>query len=180
MSRSLEIKNPRTGLVDCEIEALDTAEIAALAEKARVAQKSWLSEGIKGRCEKISHLADQIEKRSESLVNAVETDTGRRRIAWIEVMSVIGSMRAWTSMAPGLVPGQDWIQGRSQPNFKHLNELVPYQLIGVISPWNFPLLLSFIDAVPALIAGGCVLIKPSEVTPRFAECLKGILSLIHI
>ena len=175
MSRSLKIKNPRTGLVDCEIEALDTAEIAALAEKARVAQKSWLSEGIKGRCEKISHLADQIEKRSESLVNAVETDTGRRRIAWIEVMSVIGSMRAWTSMAPGLVPGQDWIQGRSQPNYKHLNELVPYQLIGVISPWNFPLLLSFIDAVPALIAGGCVLIKPSEVTPRFAECLKGII-----
>jgi acyl-CoA reductase-like NAD-dependent aldehyde dehydrogenase len=42
-------------------------------------------------------------------------------------------------------------------------------LLGVISPWNFPLLLSFIDAVPALLAGCAAIIKPSEVTPRFAE-----------
>ena len=175
MSRSQKIKNPRTGLVDFEIEALDTVEILALAEKARAAQKSWSSQGIKARCEKILELADYIEKRSESLVAAVETDTGRRRIAQLEVMSLISNMRSWARMAPGLMPRQDWVQGRSQPNYKHLNEWVPYALIGVISPWNFPLLLSFIDSVPALIAGACVLIKPSEVTPRFAECLKGIM-----
>ena len=41
----------------------------------------------------------------------------------------------------------------------------PYPVVGVISPWNFPLILSLGDAVPALQAGAAVVIKPSEVTP---------------
>jgi succinate-semialdehyde dehydrogenase/glutarate-semialdehyde dehydrogenase len=44
-------------------------------------------------------------------------------------------------------------------------------LIGVISPWNFPFLLSLIDAIPALFAGCSIIIKPSEVTPRFTRSL---------
>ena len=47
-------------------------------------------------------------------------------------------------------------------------ETPPYQLPGAISPWNFPLLLSLIDVVPALLAGCSALIKPSEISPRFA------------
>ena len=41
----------------------------------------------------------------------------------------------------------------------------PYPVVGVISPWNFPLILSLGDAIPALQAGAAVVIKPSEVTP---------------
>ena len=41
----------------------------------------------------------------------------------------------------------------------------PYPVVGVISPWNFPLILSLGDAIPALIAGCAVVIKPSEITP---------------
>jgi betaine-aldehyde dehydrogenase len=37
--------------------------------------------------------------------------------------------------------------------------------VGVISPWNFPLILSLGDAIPALVAGCAVVVKPSEVTP---------------
>ena len=174
MSRTLKIKNPRTGLQDIEIKALEKLEIACLANKARAIQNDWQSQGVEARCLKIINLANSLEKHKERLAAAVETDTGRRRIAKVEVTSVINSMRVWASMAPSLIPKQDWVQGRAQPNFKHINEWVPYALIGVISPWNFPLLLSFIDAIPALISGACVMIKPSEVTPRFAECLKPI------
>jgi acyl-CoA reductase-like NAD-dependent aldehyde dehydrogenase len=48
---------------------------------------------------------------------------------------------------------------------------VPYGLVGVISPWNFPFLLSMLDTIPALLAGCAVLVKPSEVTPRFVAPL---------
>jgi acyl-CoA reductase-like NAD-dependent aldehyde dehydrogenase len=48
---------------------------------------------------------------------------------------------------------------------------VPYQLVGVISPWNGPLMLSCLDPVPALFAGSAVIVKPSEVAPRFVEPL---------
>ena len=57
------------------------------------------------------------------------------------------------------------------PDAKLAQQLVPYPLLGVISPWNFPLMLSAIDAIPALIAGSAAIIKPSEVTPRFIEPL---------
>ena len=48
-------------------------------------------------------------------------------------------------------------------------QYVPYSLLTAISPWNYPLILSFLDAVPALLAGCSVAIKPSEVTPRFVD-----------
>ena len=57
----------------------------------------------------------------------------------------------------------------TMPDVKLHQQLVPYPLLGVISPWNFPLMLSSVDAIPALIAGCAAIIKPSEVTPRFIE-----------
>src|ERR1041384_3882343 len=47
----------------------------------------------------------------------------------------------------------------------------PFALVGVISPWNFPLLLSLIDAIPALLAGWAVIVNPGETAPRFIEPL---------
>jgi len=55
----------------------------------------------------------------------------------------------------------------SLPGVTAGTRLHPYPLVGIISPWNFPLTLALIDAIPALAAGCAVLIKPSEVTPRF-------------
>ena len=49
-------------------------------------------------------------------------------------------------------------------------------MAGIISPWNFPLLLSLIDAVPALVAGCAALVKPSEATPRFVPVLRDIVA----
>jgi acyl-CoA reductase-like NAD-dependent aldehyde dehydrogenase len=57
------------------------------------------------------------------------------------------------------------------PGIGTATRLVPYPLVGCISPWNFPLTLALIDAVPALAAGCAVLVKPSEVTPRFIRPL---------
>ncbi len=48
-------------------------------------------------------------------------------------------------------------------------DVQPFPLVDVISPWNFPLLLSLIDTIPALVAGCAVIVKPSEITPRFVK-----------
>src|SRR6185295_11580876 len=53
------------------------------------------------------------------------------------------------------------------PTVQVRSQLTPIPLLGVISPWNAPLMLSLMDAVPALLAGCAAIIKPSEVTPRF-------------
>jgi len=168
---NIDVRNPRTGELDYAISATSANEIATFADVMRLAQKTWHGLGMEARCTSINQLADAIEKHSETIIKALETDTGRRKIATQEVMGVIGSLRGWALKAPDLMPQQDWQQGQMKPNFKHTNQFVPYALVGVISPWNFPMTLSFIDAIPALLAGGCVMIKPSEVTPRFADAL---------
>lgn len=169
MSRKLDVENPRTGAVDYTLEALESAEVAKIAKRLRAHQTEWLSRGLEGRGAALTALSEAIEKHSKAIIMALESDTGRRKISKQEVMGVIGSLKAWAALAPTLMPKPVWQQGRMKPNFKHQNDYVPYALIGVISPWNFPMTLSFIDSVPALMAGACVMIKPSEVTPRFAD-----------
>ncbi|MEL6687676.1 MAG: aldehyde dehydrogenase family protein, partial [Pseudomonadota bacterium] len=173
--RILPVLNPRTGEADYEIEAASPADVAAAAKRLRGAQPEWLARGFDGRAAALNALADQLEQDAQSVMDALEIDTGRRRLAQSEVQGVIGMLRGWAMLAPTLLPELDWIPGRTKPNFKHQTEYVPYQLTGVISPWNFPITLSFIDAVQALMAGSCVIIKPSEVTPRFADALLPII-----
>jgi acyl-CoA reductase-like NAD-dependent aldehyde dehydrogenase len=170
-SRKLPIRNPRTGELDYEITATGSDDITTRAKTAWEAQKKWLGRGLDARCQALLKLADAIQSHRQAITTALEIDTGRRLIAQQEVMGVIGSLRGWAAQAPTLMPKAEWQQGKMKPNFKHTNQYIPYSLIGVISPWNFPMTLSFIDAIPALLAGGCVLIKPSEVTPRFADAV---------
>jgi len=180
MRRRLEIKNPRTGKIDFHIDALEDADIALLEQKARAAQKNWLSVGLEHRIHKILGFTEALETHADIIIKAIEIDTGRRRMAHLELQGVIGNLKAWAELVPRLMPKSDWTQGRSKPNFKHLNAYQPYALVGIISPWNFPITLSFIDAIPALLAGGCVMIKPSEVTPRFAESLKPVIEEVGL
>ncbi|MGJ8562996.1 MAG: aldehyde dehydrogenase family protein [Alphaproteobacteria bacterium] len=171
MNETMGVKNPRTGEVDYFITPASETEIAELATTARFAQASWQAQGLEARCKALLGFADALEADAKKIQNAASIDTGRKRLAEMEVLGVIGNIRAWAALAPTLVQTPEWQQGRAKPNFKHKNEYVPYALVGVISPWNFPMTLSFIDAIPALLAGACVIIKPSEVTPRFADSL---------
>lgn len=175
-SRTLSVINPRTGEPDYEIEAMDASGVAAVARRLRAAQPGWRGRGIDARGVALRTFADALEQHADSVATALEIDTGRRRLARSEVDGVIGMLRGWSMLAPTLLSEPDWIQGRAKPHFKHQTDYVPYQLTGVISPWNFPITLSFIDAVQALMAGSCVLIKPSEVTPRFADALVPIIA----
>ena len=175
MTKIMPVINPRTGKADYIVKVWDDGDISALAESFRSNQKAWITLGIDGRCKAILKLADALEANAQSVIDALEVDTGRRMLARAEVMGVIANIRAWASLAPALMPKSDWVQGRAKPNFKHMNAYVPYGLVGIISPWNFPMTLSFIDAIPALLAGGCVFVKPSEITPRFADALEPII-----
>jgi len=175
VNETIDIKNPRTGEVDYHINATNPADISNLASRALAVQSEWLAIGLEERCKAISTFADLLETHSTSVIRTLEIDTGRRMLARAETLGVISNLRNWASLAPTLMPTPEWTQGRAKHNFKHINEYVPYKLVGVISPWNFPMMLSFIDAIPALLAGAVVMIKPSEVTPRFADVVTPII-----
>ncbi len=169
---SIPVRNPRSGETDHWITPPSPEALDETAARLRAAQAAWAGEAIEARMERFKRWADALEADQYAVAKALEADTGRRRLAMLEVQGAVASLRGWAVSAPQLAPKADWMQGRSNPQLKHSGQHVPYGLVGVISPWNFPLTLSLIDAIPALAAGCAVIVKPSEVTPRFVEPLQ--------
>lgn len=170
---TIPVRNPRTGEIDYAIEAVPAEEIAAIARRLRAAQPGWLALGAEARAVVLVKWAEAIEARAVDLVAKLSVDTGRVAIANIEVFSVAGTLRRWAATGPAMIAAMDLKDMPSAtPDVTISNRHVPYQLLGVIAPWNFPLLLALIDAIPALLAGCAALIKPSEITPRFIAVLR--------
>jgi len=171
----IQIKNPRTGDYDYEIMPPEPNEIAAIARRLRKAQPAWDAMGVHKRGEALLKFADALERQSDDLIACLSNDTGRYHISVVEVKSTIGMIKRWAGTAPGLLVGEEG-QSAVIPGLRYKTNLKPYELVGAISPWNFPLTLSLIDAIPALMAGCAVLLKPSEVTSRFAAPLQAALT----
>ncbi|MEQ8403451.1 MAG: aldehyde dehydrogenase family protein [Oceanicaulis sp.] len=171
----LAVRNPRTGALDARIKPTSPAEVAARARRLRAAQPAWAELGVEGRIEALRAFAKACAKRRDDLVSALEADTGRLTETAMEVDAIAAMVERWARWAPDVLnPGGERTTGHAELVWRQHH--APYPLLGVISPWNSPLGLSLIDAVPALIAGCVVLIKPSEVTPRFLEPLGAALA----
>lgn len=168
---TISVRNPRNGQFDHEFEVPGHEALVRRAAALRAAQHAWAASPVEQRIEVMQRWKAELLSHRAAIVEALTTDTGRHLLAQAEFGGTVGAIDRWCAQAPALVRGEE---GRStvQPAITWRAQLVPYALVGVISPWNFPLTLSLIDAIPALLAGCAVLIKPSEVTPRFVEPLK--------
>jgi acyl-CoA reductase-like NAD-dependent aldehyde dehydrogenase len=173
--RELTARNPRTGAHDFTFTAMDAAEVQASVAGLRAGLAEWTVLSIEDRAGALLGLADALGRKADSIASALEADTGRRRIAQLEVDGAIAGIRGWAAQAGSLLP-TGWQQGRSMRHLRHTAQFCPMGIVGVISPWNFPLTLSMIDTVPALLAGCAVALKPSEVTPRFADPLEAAIA----
>ncbi|MFI0371928.1 aldehyde dehydrogenase family protein [Actinomadura sp. 1N219] len=176
MGRQLGVRDPRTGRVDHTLTCADAEDVRAAAARARAAQPAWQALGAQGRADALRALRDAVAAGAETMVAALVADTGRLPVSRLEVDSVVASLGRWCDRAPALLAADlltaDAAVPTSMPGIALRQDPLPYPLVGAISPWNFPLLLAMIDAVPALLAGSAVLLKPSEITPRFADVLR--------
>lgn len=171
MTSQIFPRDPRTGLIDAPISTTSNSELPQIVARLRTAQAPWAAHTIEERSAKLQALRGAIEGHGDAIATALERDTGRRAIARQEVSGVLSSLTAWAAQAGSLLEST-WVNGRAMPAVRHGAQFHPYSLVGVISPWNFPLTLSMIDTIPALLAGCAVIVKPSEVTPRFAAPLQ--------
>lgn len=172
------VRCPSTGGTDHWITPLDAAAVAAQAARLRRGHPAWAGLGPAGRAAALSALADAIAADGDALVRAVMADTGRRKVAALEVQSVLQIIRRWAARAEGLMAAAEVSGAAAMPGVRFRTTLAPYPLVGVIAPWNFPLLLALTDAIPALMAGSAVLVKPSEVTPRFVGPLMQLVARV--
>ena len=171
MTEILKVRNPRTGASDYDLKITAPAEINGIATRLRSHSRAWETAGADARARVLATWKDALLTEREHLIDALIVDTGRKRESIMEFDSAVGNIARWAERAPMLLseaPSRDSIV---KP-MKLTAASTPLGLIAVISPWNFPLLLALIDAVPALAAGCTVIVKPSEVTPRFMEPLR--------
>lgn len=168
----IPVRNPRTGVTDYSIHPPSADQLHAISERIRAAQPRWDAAGVDYRARIIRRWADAMEGRRAELIRAEQTDTGRTRIATAMVDATIANIRTWADRAPSLISAARR-EGFSTvwPNVRYESQLRPYPLVGAIAPWNQPIFLSTVDAIPALLAGCGVIVKPSEYAPRFAAPL---------
>jgi succinate-semialdehyde dehydrogenase / glutarate-semialdehyde dehydrogenase len=169
-ARALPVRNPRTGKIDFHMNVASTEEIAAICARLREAQRAWGAASIEHRAGVMREWAERLKAHRAELIEADSNDTGYGQISKVAPDMVIGSIMRGCATAPaifeqarrtGTAPGM--------PHIKFDTNFRPYPLLGVIGPWNAPLMLSTLHAIPALFAGCAVIVKPSEVTPRFVQ-----------
>ncbi len=174
----MKIRNPRTGQYDYELIEDTKQNIDQKAHEIRSAQADWRKLGISKRVEVLQNWLKSIKEFQDEISEQLSSDTARKRIATVEVQGIMGLIQAWCYRAPQLLDPPEQRPSASANTVLIQQQWVPYSLVGVISPWNFPLLLALIDTVPALLAGSGVLLKPSEVTPRFMDGLEKSISAV--
>jgi acyl-CoA reductase-like NAD-dependent aldehyde dehydrogenase len=114
---------------------------------------------------------DAIERHSQAIADALCIDTGRHLMAHVETSGILQRIDYWITRGPEIMAQIESGTSSMVPSVSYSYHMVPYPVVGIISPWNVPLTLALIDAILALLAGSAVLLKPSEVTPRFATPL---------
>lgn len=170
---AIDVRDPRTGRVDFSFVGATSAQIAARACRLREGQKHWEALGLEGRCSAMQAWVAALQRHRQAITAADSRDTGGGQVSQVAVDMTIGIIRATCASAPMLIE-QARRQGNS-PAFPHVSFdtiLKPLGLVGVISPWNAPTMLSMMRAIAPLVAGSAVLVKPSEVTPRFVDPLR--------
>ena len=179
----IHVRNPRTGERDYLLKPATPDEVAAKADRLRMNQPAWLDLGLEKRVEALNTFADAVQDNRQAIFDALCADTGRVLITHIEIDNLGHITDRMAGFARELVKNEA-ARNSSIPNIMARTQLVPFPLVGIISPWNFPFLLGMIDSVPALIAGSAILYKPSEITPRHAdpvrECFAQVPALANV
>lgn len=171
-ARTLPVRNPRTGEHDFEITVATPDEVARKAAVLRANQSAWRNLGLEGRIAVMRRWLGEVARRAEQIGERDAADTGGVSTSWSQGYITMANIDGWIADSRGALDSVG-VHRRSvaMPEVEVRSQLVPYALVGVISPWNAPMMLALLDAIPALFAGSAVLLKPSEVTPRFLEPL---------
>lgn len=166
--------NPADGSVIAQVTAADQAQVDEAVHAGRCAlQGEWGRVGIRERAARLHRIADMIEKRFDCFVQAEVADTGKpvSLASKLDIPRAAANFRVFADLVK--VAGQESFQTETPDGAGALNYAVrtPLGVIGVITPWNLPLLLLTWKVAPALACGNTVVVKPSEETPATATLL---------
>ena len=173
---TIQVRNPRTGENDYSFEATKADEISSIVSELRQNQASWAAKSIDERADVLDQWAKMVAESGE-LLDALIADTGRYFICTGEVAQMTKMVPGWRAIGNRVFSEQEPLQS-SVPTVTYTHQYKAFEVVGIIGPWNFPFLITLIDLIPALMAGSTVIVKPSEITPRFIKPIQDIIQKI--
>jgi succinate-semialdehyde dehydrogenase/glutarate-semialdehyde dehydrogenase len=159
------IAMPATGDILGHVPHGTAADVAAAAAAARGAQRDWGLLPATQRAGVLLRFATLLLDRQDEVLDLIQLENGKaRRHAFEEIIDVAQVSRYYARTAPRYL--QPARRAGALPVLTRTWEYHhPKGVVGVISPWNYPLTLGISDALPALVAGNAVIAKPDSQTP---------------
>lgn len=154
---------PFTGAPLASLRQSTAADVAAAFGRARDAQIGWANTSPKDRAEPFINLHDLVLGNQE-LIDIIQAETGKaRNSAFEETIDVAGLSLYYGRHAPKFLEPRK--RAGAIPIATQTHEYrQPKGVVGIISPWNYPLSLGICDVIPALLAGNAVVHKPDTQT----------------
>lgn len=157
-----------SGLPLATIPVGTAEDVEAAFAKARAAQVDWANRPVAERIVIVERYRDLVVKNSDFLMDLLQAEAGKARwAAQEELIDLIANANYYARVSADLLKPhkvQSLLPGIGKTVVAHQ----PKGVVGVISPWNYPMTLTASDSVPALIAGNAVVLKPDSQTPYCA------------
>ena len=161
----IRVLRPSDGSLVGELAVTPDHEVSERVARTRVVQVGWASLQAKDRGRRLRGLLNAIGDRTQEIEDTIVAETGKPRVeATIEVMTVVEHLRYQLKHASALFQPQKVSTGWMVWKRAFLQR-ESLGVVGVISPWNYPFILSMNPTMTALFGGNGVVLKPSEFTP---------------
>ena len=153
---------PFTGQPLADVPVCTADDVAAAVERARAAQPGWAAVPASERQRMLLRLHDLVLDHRDGLMDLVQWESGKaRKHAYDEVAHIALTARYYgrrtarllsQRRALGVFPGMTSVTVRQ----------VPKGVVGIVSPWNYPLVMAMCDGIAAIAAGNAVAVKPDQ------------------
>ena len=152
-------------------------QLAGLVAQAREAQASWAKVPVKRRAAYVRAMRDRIAARADGICELILHATGKTRIDAMttEVMPLALAASWYARTAPRVMKPRRLRGGHPFFFFKSSRvERVPWGVVGIISPWNYPFGIPLHDVLTALLAGNAVILKAATQTQSVGEAVADV------
>lgn len=175
--RELRSFDPNTGVLLGEAPIRTADEVRAAVARARAAQPVWAARGLRGRIAVMRRVQEALVDHADAIARLCSREVGKLEAEALvgDVLLVLTSLDGYLKLAPRVLRPRRLRQGLLHSAKRTYVVQEPLGVVAVISPFNFPVLLSMQSAFAALIAGNAVVQKPSEYTPLTALKIQEIL-----
>ena len=176
--KTTDLIDPSTGEVFASAQLSNEQDVDRAYQAAATAFETWRNTTPAQRQKMLLDIADSFEKHADELV-AIECENTGKPIAVTnseEIPPMIDQIRFFAGAAR-ILEGRS--TGEYMEGFTSMIRREPIGVVGQVTPWNYPMMMAVWKFAPAIAAGNCVVLKPSDTTPastvRMAELMGEIL-----